>query len=330
MTPGAVPGPARAPRALWVLFAMCIAAVTHGSLFPWRFAMPRTPLAPTLRYYLLDQPLSWTGWPDVAGNVLLFMPVAALGLLLAGRRPQARARGVLPTLALGLLFAFALQVLQVFVPGRHASMGDVAWNALGLVIGVLLALVYRHLPHPLRTEERAPAAPLAFALVLLWLLTQWWPLVPRFDWQQLQQALSAVLIRPHWDDHAVIDVGLALGVTACGGLLRGMGRPFHALFGLVALALLGRVVIVGHTLAVAQMSGVLIGLAAALSLQRLPRHVAARVLAVAVGAWLVRLFQMRMPWPPMDAAVSLPALFWLGAFGLFAIHSRSPAPRPMQ
>jgi len=64
------------------LAAVCIVLVTHGSLYPWRFAMPGNAGDALLTLFM--QRDWWTGLGDVAGNVALFVPVGVLGTLLAG------------------------------------------------------------------------------------------------------------------------------------------------------------------------------------------------------------------------------------------------------
>src|SRR6185369_13596410 len=44
--------------------------------------------------------------------------------------------------------------------------------------------------------ERALRLPLTF--IVLWLLLQWWPIVPRLDWQHIKDALKPLLLYPRW------------------------------------------------------------------------------------------------------------------------------------
>lgn len=75
------------------------------------------------------------GVADAIRNTLLFLP---LGLLLSGlSRPGVRAAVV----ATGV--SATMEGLQAFVPGRHSSAGDLLFNALGALSGVLLLQVLR-------------------------------------------------------------------------------------------------------------------------------------------------------------------------------------------
>ena len=73
------------------------------------------------------------GWDLALRKVAHAAEFAVLGALLV------RALGsVWPALALGVLYAISDEVHQAFVPGRHASPLDVAIDAVGVGIGVLL------------------------------------------------------------------------------------------------------------------------------------------------------------------------------------------------
>ena len=70
---------------------------------------------------------------DAILNVALFLP---LGFLLAGRP------GALPRAAVaGFGLSLAIELAQIFIPGRYAAVGDVLWNGLGAVAGVGLHYV---------------------------------------------------------------------------------------------------------------------------------------------------------------------------------------------
>ena len=67
---------------------------------------------------------------------------------------------ILLVLVVGVAFAFALQVAQLFVPRRDSALSDVLWNALGLLIGMALVAGGSriHLPWLGRQSLRAPLA----------------------------------------------------------------------------------------------------------------------------------------------------------------------------
>lgn len=77
--------------------------------------------------------MTWfgSGWIEFAANVLLFVPLGLL-LTLLFRRPWI---GVVVSLAASV----AVELAQLVVPSRQASLRDVVANALGAAIGAAIA-----------------------------------------------------------------------------------------------------------------------------------------------------------------------------------------------
>jgi VanZ family protein len=314
-------------------FAMlCVLLVTHGSLYPWQFQWPASFGEAWMQ--MMHQASWWTGLGDVVGNVVLFVPVGALGwLLLEG----ARAR---PALRLGLLFvggvafAFALQVAQIFVPARDAALSDMVWNTLGLALGLPLPALARRAG--LRSGAGlAHQAPLWLAL--LWLALEWWPFVPTIDWQHIKDALKPLLLAPSWSTWRTLEVALSLVVLAHG--LRGLPRRGANLLVLVALAGLGKLFIHGQALSLSHAVGWLLGLVGAGLAWRVAERRATLCLLWASLLWFtldeLRPFTLAdtpsvFQWLPFVAALQgslisntaalIWNLFWLGAVMLFAQH----------
>jgi VanZ family protein len=327
----------RAHRAVvWLAWVVALLA-THGSLYPWRFAMPAS-LADAWRG-MVDQPSLWTSLGDVIGNVVLFVPVGALGWALVRR--WVGWRRTLIVLAAGAAFAFVLQVAQLFIPARSAALSDVVWNALGLAIGMALVAGSSriHAPWLGRDSLRAP-----LAMVVLWLMLQWWPMVPRLDWQQIKNALKPLLLTPRWSAFSALEAALALMVL--GAMLRGLRRRGAVLLLLVALAALGKLVMVRQVLTLSRMVGWAIGLLCVWLLWRAPPRVAAWGVAGASLLWFtvdeLRPFEWasalgEFHWLPFAALLqgSMVAntlaltwhLYWLGAVMLLGTaHGVRPVP----
>jgi hypothetical protein len=91
-------------------------------------------------------------------NVFLFIPFG-MGLRLAGM-PWRRA------FAIGLVTTITVELLQLAVPGRDSSLGDVFTNSFGGLIGIICADIWRVVILPSRRE----AVRLASGWVLLWML----------------------------------------------------------------------------------------------------------------------------------------------------------------
>lgn len=127
----------------WLVLGYAV-LVTLGSLYPWHFAWPASLSAAWA--HMMNQRSWWTGWRDVVANVVLFVPVGVLGwaLLRPSRLPMLL--DAVLVIAAGFVFAFALQVAQIFVPRRDAAWSDVVWNTLGLSGSLLLAEPVLRLP----------------------------------------------------------------------------------------------------------------------------------------------------------------------------------------
>jgi len=74
-------------------------------------------------------------WDEVLRKCAHLTEYAVLGMLLL------RALGsVLPAFALGIAYAITDEIHQHFVSGRHSSPFDVAFDACGVALGLLLLL----------------------------------------------------------------------------------------------------------------------------------------------------------------------------------------------
>jgi len=88
-----------------------------------------------------------SGATDLVLNLLLFTPLG-VGLALAGMH-------VRPAMGAMVATTVAIEALQLFIPGRDTSLGDVLANALGGALGFLVASHRDHLLRPSRVFERA-------------------------------------------------------------------------------------------------------------------------------------------------------------------------------
>jgi hypothetical protein len=106
-----------------VFVAAIVGAIT---LQPFRFAWPAH-----------VEIMLWAGWFDALANVALFVP---LGFVFALTRAARTTGGgtLARALAYGALASLAIELTQLFEPGRYASPIDVATNALGAQVGAWL------------------------------------------------------------------------------------------------------------------------------------------------------------------------------------------------
>ncbi|MDR1423774.1 MAG: VanZ family protein [Azoarcus sp.] len=215
--------------------------IAYGTLYPFDFTLPPQP-AQAL-YDMLTRAHLWTSRGDVLGNLALFVP---WGLASAMRGAPGRKNYL--ALALGLAFAAIMQVMQIAVPSRDATLADVFWNGVGICVGQF-ALA------PFVQRLRAAAYPdflhdnaLALALAALWLATQTAPFIPSLD-LALIRAHGRIFLSPAEWSLAAFATNCA-GVLALGHIVSRLAPARMALPALaIALAgvLCGRLIIVDNT-----------------------------------------------------------------------------------
>lgn len=107
------------------------------------------------------------GTADALLNTVLLLP---LGLLLGLRwRPWV-------ALVAGLALSSGIEVLQLSIPGRSSTVGDVVWNALGAGLGAVAAIPVRRWLSP--GAGRRGAVPVAVGLPVAYLLLAGWAIAP--------------------------------------------------------------------------------------------------------------------------------------------------------
>lgn len=234
----------------------------YGSLYPFRFAAPPS-LAHALRV-LFAQKEWWTSRGDVAGNVLLFVPlgVAIVYATLEGSEIYWR-RAIY---ALGALaFALLLQIAQIYVPARTAALSDVLWNGVGTLIGIGFGqFVLSRLPRWSMHGDRHTH--LALLVVVFWLGWRLWPFEAAFGIPQVYRVLRALIMPGTLNLWSVASMAVSLLLIA--SMVHGLRAPQRWLIGAAALGLLARFLLAGQAISVSVLAGTLIGLAAGLAVLR--------------------------------------------------------------
>lgn len=210
--PQALPALGRQQRSSATPLALAwVALVLYASLYPftgWRWP-PGLGLADLLR-------LPWPPWAvavDVAFNVAGYAPLGGLLLLALRRSGVAMVWAVLLALALPAALSYATEVTQQFLPGRHPSLKDLAANAGGAALGVVLALVAQALGL-LGAWQRARErwflrdSAGALALLALWPLTLLFPAPVPLGLGQglvhLRELLALSLAGVDWAQHLYV------------------------------------------------------------------------------------------------------------------------------
>lgn len=176
-------------RKLWIAFVLL---ATYVSIYPFNFQF-RSVSGETLDLFLH----SWgtmTSRGDILGNVVLFVPFGILGMLAAKAGTQNLLR-LLYVCMLGAVFAFALQVAQLYLPSRDQALQDVFWNLLGTVAGAAVGMVAGEFL--LSSSARARGVRLVpWALIGSWLFYRLIPFVPTIDFQGIKNSLKPLLLAP--------------------------------------------------------------------------------------------------------------------------------------
>jgi VanZ family protein len=278
--------------------AIVAAFIAYGSLYPFEFVAPEN--AGDLLRTFFDDHRVWTSRADVLGNIGLFVPFGLAGVWWAEGR-MARIRAAAGTLAIGVLLAFGLQVVQIWVVSRSAVLADVLWNSVGILIGVSGGLVFGA-RRGARRVTMEPVQTAALALIALWFLSELAPLVPSLDFAGLKRSLRPLLVTPRFDP--IMAIYCTAEVLVVGRLIMAAAGPrvAPALTGAAIVAVLvGKLVIVDQSVDWTFVAGCAAGFGLALLTGRV-RHRATVVAALVfvVAAYTLQSlapFTIRPPQP---------------------------------
>ncbi len=166
------------------LLFVTAALVLYGSLFPFEFAWPsNAPLNQLFSFSFVDG----RSLGDTVGNIVIFVPIGFLGAVLFDGSVSYFKR--LAGLFLGgLLLAGVAQFLQLFVPSRDPAFADIVWNMVGLTLGIAGVRMLSANKFLAYFPSGLPSFPVA--LVVLWVLAEFIPLIPSIDFQQFKDSLK--------------------------------------------------------------------------------------------------------------------------------------------
>lgn len=256
---------ARAPSsrgALAWLLALWTALVTHGSLYPWRLDWSVS--LGSRWWQMWHQPSWWTSTGDVLGNVVLFVPWGLLAWLL-WRDERGREWRAAAVVVAGAWFAFALQLAQIVIPARDPQASDVAWNTLGVLLGIACT----RLPRPSGIDAHGAArARVPLAMAALWLALQWWPLMPNLNRWHIRRVWHGLWQAPELAVSTALQAAFSLVLLAL--VWRSLRARAPMLCGLIALAVAGKLLTAGQVFTLSHLAGWAAGLGLAALAWRLP------------------------------------------------------------
>jgi VanZ family protein len=216
---------------------VCALLIAYASLYPF---IPLRPPGEGAVSAFFFKPRSFIAF-DFALNVLAYVP---LGVLASHRFRQAGARTpLLRALMLAIGLSVALEICQLFVPHRVASIVDVAANVVGAALGAAFFLepLYSVVSRPLGDlRDRLFASGIwgdaGLVLIVLWLLAQLNPALPFFG------AGNVVEDAAHGASVELLH-GIAAGLSICAfalyvsALMRGTEGSLRATLVLLSIAL---------------------------------------------------------------------------------------------
>lgn len=172
-------------------------------MFPFDFRSPESINRLFSRTALLENTA------DAIDNLLLFIPLG-FSLRICFRSTQ----GYLFASFLAILFlGLGLQLVQLYLPSRTASLADVVWNGIGLATGLLAASSARKWLVKQKVSW-TDVSPFPLLLVMLWFFYEAFPFVPTLDYGLLREHVKTAIIAPPFETVRFIQHLLA--ATLCG------------------------------------------------------------------------------------------------------------------
>ncbi len=157
-------------------------------------------------------------WPDVAQNVLVYIPFGILGVLTLRDLRLAWLRPV-GAVAVGAgLFSVILEGLQLHTLERTASLTDVAAAVVGSIAGGVMAARVAAVLHRARDVIRpsgvldATDTPIVIALLVALVVVAWWPFDPTLDPSTWADRWH-IIRRDPWQAHGTAMLAQALLYT---------------------------------------------------------------------------------------------------------------------
>ncbi|MHB1360571.1 MAG: VanZ family protein [Rhodocyclaceae bacterium] len=265
----------------WAFLGFVVVFIVYGSLFPFDFRSP-----PESINNLVSRTALFENKADALDNFLLFIPLGFSLRICFRRTRDYLTASFLAVLLLGL----GLQLIQLYLPTRTASLADVIWNGIGLAVGLLAGGAARKLLAK-QQASWANASPFALLLVLLWFFYETFPFLPTLDYGLLREHVKTAIIAPPFDTMRFVQHLLA--AILCGIALQRVRLFGHSglittLVGIAAVLL--EILVAYGQLRRETLLGMTVGLAGGYLLARNSDKMAMIALAtVAVSAYLITL-----------------------------------------
>jgi glycopeptide antibiotics resistance protein len=237
----------------YVFLLAVIGFIIYGSLFPFDFASRALPIDRFYAEYDL-----FANRSDAIDNFFLFVPLG-IGLHLSFRHATARLAALILSV---LVLAIGIQLVQLYLPSRTASVADSFWNTVGMGAGLLLASRVRNAFQAQLSARTSGRDDFMVCLIILWFLYESFPFVPTLDIGELRAHVKSAIFAPPFEFMRLFQHGLAAALAGIAvtrlGLLR---RPVLGVIGLGGLSMVLEVCVAYGSLRRETLLGIALGLA---------------------------------------------------------------------
>ncbi|WP_335583412.1 VanZ family protein [Hydrogenophaga sp. RAC07] len=188
----------KARSSAWPLAFVFAGMVVYASLYP--FTGWRDQGVVPLAFLQAPLPQYWTGF-DIAANLVGYAPLGFLLALALRRSDQGRGTWLVAW-GLPVLLSLLVETLQSYLPMRVPSNVDLALNAVGAALGVMLALLIERLGalrrwSQIRANWFEPSAHGGLVLLALWPFALLYPQPVPFGlgqvWDRVESGLTTLL-----------------------------------------------------------------------------------------------------------------------------------------
>jgi glycopeptide antibiotics resistance protein len=266
-----------------VLLAVVVVLILYVSLYPFRLVPDERSVVDALGL------LTWAraSRSDMFNNVLLYVPLGFVLALLVEPRWGRIAALLLATLG-GAALSLSMELLQASIALRVPSLTDLSLNTVGSLAGAVGGSTW----HALGARMAPTGSPqsrsraVAMAVVVLWLATRLWPLVPDFGLRQIKRAVRP-LFSPQLDPGEILAYFLGwLIVSQAIFHLAKRQRAIDVLLIVIVVTLVLRAFTRGNTLVLDEIAALVLLLPALVLLSRATDALRSAVLAAALAGWL--------------------------------------------
>lgn len=164
--------------------------IIYGSFYPFNFMLlndTNTALNKVLNFEFYH-----SGKSDIAANILLFIPFGILVFKCLGEYKTILIRLLLSGV-IAFVFAYFIQILQLWTPSRVPSGSDAIWNLLGCIIGCFISIKFFPSVLALNKDTRDYIYLLLGLSIIFSHLT---PFAPSFDLDSIQKNIKLFIYKP--------------------------------------------------------------------------------------------------------------------------------------